>query len=409
MASMMNEQNPFANMHGDVLNQTPTSDDQRERLVVELKSRGNKAFGARRMEEANILYSRAIELDGSMHALYGNRSAVYHTMGKFSESLTDAEAAIKCSPGWAKGFFRKGNALMGLKRPHAAVFAFETSLNLEGKKNKAVEKALKKARALGEKISKEEEEAAAVKAEASSSSPTVSSASTAKAATSDSARAIQRKSEKLGGEDVIVEDVSESEKIRGYKTTKDGKTTSFFHRDIDDEAKKLIGSIAPKKITTPVEPKVAPASGAGSAWNNGGTYEEKNMDKWAKGRLKELLDGSTVSLFKKYSLKITDVKKLEGEAQVLVLRGKKRFMFEFNVELRWCAVNEDGNASHSGSIVYPDLSTDACGDYEVSVKFDNQSSMDGDLVQDIKGVDGSFQTSIRALVGQFEREAISKA
>ena len=99
--------------------------------------------------------------------------------------------------------------------------------------------------------------------------------------------------------------LSESEKIRGYKTTKDGKTTSFFHRDIDDEAKKLIGSIAPKKITTPVEPKVAPASGAGSAWNNGGTYEEKNMDKWAKGRLKELLDGSTVSLFKKYSLKIT--------------------------------------------------------------------------------------------------------
>ena len=74
----MNEQNPFANMHGDVLNQTPTSDDQRERLVVELKSRGNKAFGARRMEEANILYSRAIELDGSMHALWEPVGSVPH-------------------------------------------------------------------------------------------------------------------------------------------------------------------------------------------------------------------------------------------------------------------------------------------------------------------------------------------
>lgn len=366
------------------------------------------------MEEANVLYSRAIELDDSMHALYGNRSAVYHTMGKFAESLEDAEAAIKCSPEWAKGFFRKGNALMGLKRPHAAAFAFETSLNLEGKKSKAVEKALKQARALGEKISKEEEEAAAVKAEAStgsssSSSPAVSSASTVKTATSGSARVIQRKSEKLGGEDVIVEDVSESEKIRGYKKTKDGKTTSFFHRDIDDEAKKLIGSIAPKKITTPVAANAAPAGGAGSVWNKGGTYEEKNMDKWAKSRLKELLEGNTVSLFKEFSLKITDVKKLEGEAQVLVLRGKKRFMFEFNVELRWCAANEDGDASHSGSIIYPDLSTDACGDYEVSVKFDDQSSMDSDLVGDIRNVNGSFQTSIRALVSQFERDAINRA
>ena len=77
----------------------------------------------------------------------------------------------------------------------------------------------------------------------------------------------------------FVEEVSESEKIRGYKKTKDGKTTSFFHRDIDDEAKKLIGNIAPKKITTPVASGSDSGKSVGSVWNQGGTYEEKNMDK----------------------------------------------------------------------------------------------------------------------------------
>ena len=48
----------------------------------------------------------------------------------------------------------------GLKRPHAAIEAFEESLKLEGKKNKAVQKALDKAKKLGEKISKEDEELA---------------------------------------------------------------------------------------------------------------------------------------------------------------------------------------------------------------------------------------------------------
>ena len=36
---------------------------------------------------------------------------------------------------------------------------------------------------------------------------------------------------------------------KGYKTTADGRTTSFFHREIDDEAKRLIGNISPKRIS----------------------------------------------------------------------------------------------------------------------------------------------------------------
>lgn len=76
---------------------------------------------------------------------------------------------------------------------------------------------------------------------------------------------------------------------RGYKTTADGRTTSFFHRDIDDEAKRLIGSIAPKRISNQndlagarlvkaVDRTKKKGRVAGSAWNaNGQTWEDRTI------------------------------------------------------------------------------------------------------------------------------------
>ena len=36
--------------------------------------------------------------------------------------------------------------------------------------------------------------------------------------------------------------------MRGYKITADGRKTTFFNNDLDDEARALIGDIAPKKV-----------------------------------------------------------------------------------------------------------------------------------------------------------------
>ena len=399
-------ENPFgvAGMHADVLKVDPTSEEETIKIVAEIKSRGNKAFSARRMEEAQILYSRAIELCNTSYALFGNRAAVYNTMGQFDNALTDAEAAIKCDPEWAKGYFRKGQALMGLKKPHAATEAFETSLRVDQKANKTVEKELAKAKALGLKISKEEEEANtgkdATKSEWGNATPAPPIS-------------IQRKAEKLSGKDLVkdqevsdFDDLAKSGAVRGYKKTKDGKTTSFFHRDIDDEAKKLIGSIAPKKIETREEDKTI-ANGAGSVWNQGGTYEEKNVDKVAKQRLEELFMSLNNVKFNEFNINVEKVKKLEGEAQVLVLRGKKRFMYEFDVELNFKAKSADGyvfsGQEFEGSLVYPDLSADACGDYECRVKIASPNVPEP-LATDLKSVDGSLQTAVRSLMVQFEKE-----
>eukprot|EP00943_MAST-04B_sp_MAST-4B-sp1_P006798 g6798.t1 len=406
-----NTKNPFEKLHSDVLYVEPTTEEEKEKLIAEIKERGNNAFKTRRMEEADMLYSRAIELDNTIYALYGNRSAVNHTMGKYEKALEDAISAIKNKPDWAKGYFRKGNALYGLKRPHAAVEAFEQSLKLEGKTNKAVEKAMNKAKKLGEQISREDEELANNVNEQSTkaSSPTTTRSSNA----TKEVLQTQRKAEKMTGKDVVksndIGEVSKTDVVRGYKKTKDGRTTTFFHRDIDDAAKKLIGNIAPKKI----DPVTLNNDGQtdGSAWNKGGTYEEKNISDWAKDRLMDLLANVSTTC-NDAVVKVKNIVKLEGEAQVFVLRGTKRFMFEFNVEMEWSAMcNKEGSQDFEGTIVYPDLSTDACGDYEVNVNITgtSSSSIPDALRSNIVKTDGIFQTEIRRVVRQFETEFVDSS
>lgn len=183
----------------------------------------------------------------------------------------------------------------------------------------------------------------------------------------------------------------------------------FFIVILMTRQKKLIGNIAPKKID-PVKLKTQNDEGnkSGSAWNKGGTYEEKNISDWAKNRLQDLLQDASATC-SGYVVSIKNIKKLDGEAQVFVLRGTKRFMFEFNVEMEWIAENKnDTEEVYEGVIIYPDLSTDACGDYEVSVKV-RSTSMPDNLRANIVETDGVFQAGIRDCVNCFEKEFVESS
>ena len=46
---------------------------------------------------------------------FGNRSYCYDRLGEYTKALQDAEVTIMLVPHWAKGYFRKGRALVGLK------------------------------------------------------------------------------------------------------------------------------------------------------------------------------------------------------------------------------------------------------------------------------------------------------
>jgi stress-induced-phosphoprotein 1 len=45
-----------------------------------------------------------------------NRAAAFLQLGKEIKAIKDAEQAIALKPDWAKGYFRKGGALVALRR-----------------------------------------------------------------------------------------------------------------------------------------------------------------------------------------------------------------------------------------------------------------------------------------------------
>ncbi|NXR70956.1 TTC31 protein, partial [Pycnonotus jocosus] len=70
--------------------------------------------------EAVWAFTVALDLNPREHRLLGNRSYCLEKLGRYEEALADAEAALALQPGWPKGSFRKGKALLGLKVPVGA-------------------------------------------------------------------------------------------------------------------------------------------------------------------------------------------------------------------------------------------------------------------------------------------------
>lgn len=222
--------------------------------------------------------------------LPSNLAAVRLGLNKPAPALTDAMEALRLDPTYAKGHYRKGQALMALERPGEAADAFRAGGALEpGSKlwtplvTKA-ENAAKEAPATNGVSSSSGGGGSGKTAVGvgSSSSTTVSKSSPystpAPAATTTAAAA----SGGGGGNSSSGPGAG----MKGYKKTADGRTTTYFNNDLTEEAKALIGDIAPKKL----EP-AAGAGGAGtgtggdggndvSAWNKAGTWESRDMTRF---------------------------------------------------------------------------------------------------------------------------------
>ncbi|KAF0694958.1 Aste57867_14181 [Aphanomyces stellatus] len=348
--------------HSDVLDcPVPTDPKELTSLVDEVKRRGNQAFSKGIMEEAEVLYSRGVEIaQTDVHILYSNRSATRLKMGKKDLALEDAEAAVAAHPTFAKGFFRQGQALIALKHFQRAIDALAKADSLEAG-NASVLKALAEAKDLKAKQGVEAERPVSPKKRTIHNTPKTTSATAA----APSATA-------TGKSDVVVEDGEEDLKgVRGYKKLADGRVTTYFNTDLTDEAKALIGSIAPQKISDANAVQIKNVDG-GSAWNQGNSFEEKDMTTFSQNRVTELikaippqpltLDGVAGLLA------ITDIKDMTGDASIAVVRGAKRYIFDlnFSVEVTWTSTGGDV-APLQGSLKFLDMSSDCGGDYDVEV------------------------------------------
>ena len=171
---------------------------------------------------------------------------------------------------------------------------------------------------------------------------------------------------------VIVEDEID-ENLKGYKKTSDGRTTSYFNRELSDADAKLLGDCKPKKISagdSPISnsPKListSPPPNNTSAWNAAGTWEEKSFTKWAHKELRNILQAcrSTVRIGKSSAVfTFTKVASIDGEVYVTHTRGKKLYLYDLGIQCSWELTLESGDKVRGGLGV-TELTPD--GDIEV--------------------------------------------
>lgn len=386
--------NPYAgNRHADVLHLEPTDETAKVRLVEEVKNRAKGAFAQKDMPSAELLYSKAISLLESMPGkaeapLYSNRSMVRLNLNKVEGALEDAKSCIGVDPAFVKAYYRKAQALTRLSEWDEAIAAAEHGLSLEPA-NKAWSELIEKAKV---DKAKDTEDKAKLKRDAQDVRVELHNASTSRASQ-------PAKKEKKEGED--------DAGMRGYKTTSDGKTTSFFHTEISSEAKELIAKAGfgkPQKLDAPIAEKEA--KGGGSSWNQAGTYEERGMMKLVKERLPEVLKVLTDDLPQGGSVKVAGVVDIAGDASITVARGKRKHLLDltFNVEYEMKVGDDTGK----GKFCYTEVTANDDDDMEVTCEVDNDTApaLKGIIDTFVKpsgsGLQGKVNEALKKFIAEFK-------
>jgi hypothetical protein len=251
-----------------------------------------------------------------------------------------------------------------------------------------------------------------------------------------------------------------------------------FH--VGTEVKSLIGDITPKTITTPQptsnsstpaaaanDPEngsSAPVAIGASSWNHAGTWEERDISELAKNRLRELClvanseltgfdmtsdhtammdamreslgalkDGGTGSAnpdelnssigklsdaMSTLRASVTAVQKLDGEAQIVLARGKKRCVYDFNISLdfeiavdeswKQVAASDSSNnkkaKTYKGSIKISDLT--AANEFEATISY--KKAIPASIEKRVKSVADKLRDDIRSKIQLFEAECSEK-
>ena len=384
--------------HRSVLEANPDTDESKTRLVEELQSRGRAAVGAKSWMDAKLLYEKCLTItdcsavDNKKKAIFNsNLSLVENNMGEMEKARVAAEAATQEDAKYVKGWWRLGQALTALHRPQEALEAFSKAKVLDPT-NKALKKLVEQTKKLVEEeaalmmevddddVDDDDDNASNTKKSPTSipappSKPTkTTTTTTVKSSSGSSSNSSSSKANNAVDNDDDSKLFTKSEPVRGYKVV-NGKKTSYFHNELDEKSRALIGDIAPKKIENPTPANSASAAKQGattSVWNTGGTWEEKDVSKWAKKSLTELILQTTYTLPPSSPapgavVTVEKVSTLDGHASVAVVRGKMRFIYEFCCKLDWQLDKEDDDLNCKGSLAIPDIDgTIAIGEgYEI--------------------------------------------
>lgn len=108
--------------------------DQKEataEIAEKRKEEGNSFFKTAAYPDALLCYEDAIRMCPTHAPYYGNRSATYIMMSKYSEALADARIAVSLDDTFVKGHLREAKCHLMLGESSAAIRSYETVLQLE--------------------------------------------------------------------------------------------------------------------------------------------------------------------------------------------------------------------------------------------------------------------------------------
>lgn len=119
------------NKENEAKKETNGHTDTMSKKSASLTEKGIKLVQEGQYAQAVTMFTEAIKCDPKDYRFFGNRSYCYSCLEQYPQALADAERSIQLATDWPKGYFRKGIALMGMKRYSEAEKAMEKVLRLD--------------------------------------------------------------------------------------------------------------------------------------------------------------------------------------------------------------------------------------------------------------------------------------
>ncbi|XP_076934281.1 uncharacterized protein LOC143600490 [Bidens hawaiensis] len=144
----------------------------------------------------------------------------------------------------------------------------------------------------------------------------------------------------------------------------------------------------------------------GSAWNKAGTWEEKNLNKWATERIKELVQSVGSLEFSSGKAEIAEVTRCTGDAFLVTVRNKKRVGYTYEITLKvkgeWLVGGE--KKKFDGNLDLAEFSFGELDDLQVEVKLNEAKDLLHEDKQQIREDMKKFLKPICHKLLEFEAE-----
>ena len=183
-----------------------------------------------------------------------------------------------------------------------------------------------------------------------------------------------------------------------------GASYTYWVRQVTEDAAPLP---VPRKLSPQdIISAQSHPSNLGSLWNRAGTWEEKNVNKWATDRIKELIASVGSLEFSGGIAEISHVSKCVGDAFLVMVRNKKRvgYTYELTLKVKGEWVIEEEKKMIKGQIDIPEFSFGELDDLQMEVKLSEEKDL---LHQDKLRVSQDlklFLQPVREKLLQFELE-----